>query len=324
MPRTPYSVGEEVRVTQLANHLNQAPSRSKENTALARCGVVAFINDDEDTLDIMYGQRGEEEEANVPVDRVRKLEPFESEYDRAMQSHCEMLDPFDLKDKGNVIFGLQDAETASRYYTAALRCLHCLLAVGEAAAASSLLLSDGSDVLVKSSGSQLRYLPATVICMDDGSSDTNVRYEVEYDDADCSEPAIRAASDLTPLAAAINSGSSSGSDKNRNSGDSNSGREARRQLQRSLYLNLARCHMKRSQPGWTIHYCSLALGVTESLRLLLLQQQQQSSAASTTGNTLNKYFADAYFIRAKAFLMASRPDFAKKVSVRKINTIVSY
>ena len=61
-----------------------------------------------------------------------------------------------------------------------------------------------------------------------------------------------------------------------------------RELQRSLWINLARCLLKRCQYGWTVRFASLALACSKC-------------TAHAKGTS------DALAVRCKAFLMASKP-----------------
>jgi tetratricopeptide (TPR) repeat protein len=70
-------------------------------------------------------------------------------------------------------------------------------------------------------------------------------------------------------------------------------------MQRSLYMNMARCFMKLDQKGWAIKNASLAIAVT------LAYAQHHPEVA--------KLLADCYYFRAKALIAACRPKFATQV-----------
>jgi hypothetical protein len=72
-------------------------------------------------------------------------------------------------------------------------------------------------------------------------------------------------------------------------------------LQRSLYMNMARCFMKLDQKGWAIKYASLAIAVT-------LAYAQNPSTPEVA-----KLLADCYYFRSKALIAACRPKFATQV-----------
>lgn len=251
-----FVVGQEVRII---------------HNSYSKKGVIACINYDEKLYDVLYNSTHDIEENNIPQTRIHNLESFEL-------PSADTIDkgPDEIKERGNIIFGLQDYETAIQLYLQSLRLL-----------TEKLSISAGTSVLIQSSRSQLDYFPATINYEDDLEN----MFEVEYDNEDCEECTSRNISEITAVA----------SDLKDHQRDLNM-----RLLQRSLYINLARCHIKQHQPGWTIKYCSLSIGITKSI---------QFSSISIENTSLNKFYSDAYFIRGKALIMASRPELARKDSL---------
>lgn len=76
-------------------------------------------------------------------------------------------------------------------------------------------------------------------------------------------------------------------------------------LQRSLYMNRARCAMKNEKKGWAIHWVSLAIA--------MLHSNVDVTAPSPPPPSTRKAFADCYFMRSSILLQANRPFLAKKV-----------
>ena len=104
-----YSVGDRVRVNDIKN-------------CSTKCAMIACCNSDA-TYDVLYDTRSDdcsretdEEEVSVKPARVAKLLPFE------MTSLSE-LQPLQAKDYGNIMFKLEDLDSATGYYKSALKSL---------------------------------------------------------------------------------------------------------------------------------------------------------------------------------------------------------
>eukprot|EP01038_Epipyxis_sp_PR26KG_P014779 gene14779-19861_t len=82
-----------------------------------------------------------------------------------------------------------------------------------------------------------------------------------------------------------------------------------RSLQRSLYMNMAKCCLKKNQTGWSIRYASMAL----ALLLSLSHAEDYSDVKSS-----KKQLGDAYYFRAKALITANRPQLAMKDMIQLI------
>lgn len=78
-------------------------------------------------------------------------------------------------------------------------------------------------------------------------------------------------------------------------------------LQRSLYLNLAKCSHKKSLKGWAVRYSGIAIAIVN----FILRNHQLSG---TEEKDLLKAKADSHYFRGKVLIEACRPYNAEKVS----------
>lgn len=180
------------------------------------------------------------------------------------------------KDFGNVLFGSKDYAAAMLYYQKALRAID-----------QRQRLSTGSHVIFIDP--QCGECKDGIISGEDESKekDGEVLYEVLLGDEEevttRPEHLVQIPSDLDQCL-----------------------------LQRSVYLNLARCCLKRALKGWAIRYGSIALGITRDLA---------SDHSDSADIDLNKLFADALYFRAKTMILASRSALASKVS-RPVTAVI--
>lgn len=258
----------------------------------AHVGLVSYIHSDKPNteFDIIFDQNGtDNEETNVEASRVHKLQHFEVGFHPRIHPS---EDPHQIKDFGNTLFALKDFETASKYYKYALKLL-----------SKTNTLSIGSNVLVISKESFTDIRIGMICSILTGDEKAHPRFEIVYDndhdegDDDEGVPVER----LTALCRPQKSSSSSDT----SSGIINRSALEEWQLQRSLYLNLSKCCMKTSTPGWAVKWSSMALATTR----FIIDNQDQDEAYITQ---LHKQLVDAYFIRASAYLAAGRPNLASR------------
>lgn len=240
-----FGVGDEVRVFFNEDML---PCAAGEASYATRATVALSSSDG--FVDIVLASTSETKDIdNVSIAFIQRLEPFENE-------NISKFSPVDLKEQGNLLFGLKDFDEASRRYKRALDYL--LTDDGS--------LSPGREVIYPSKDNPLIFLVAMVVSVDVD--------EVELDDAEGEEVHLPRSS-LIPLASPSN-----------------------RILQRSLYINLARCSLKLHRPGWAVRWSSLAMATTSTL--------------SRDDPIIQKYKTDELFIRIKALLAAGRPQLAER------------
>jgi len=250
--------------------------------------TVSLVHDDRATCcDVLLDATGAEEEG-VPVARLQALEPFEGQ-------PLSDFSALELKEHGNTLFKLRDYAAAARYYQAGLD-----------AALKHTHLSVGAAVLVAVSPSE--YVSGMV-------SDVHgsAFFDVVLDD-DAEESQVPAAR-LVPLATAAASTAQSKLSGPGEGSEEAAGRGADLlDMQRALYMNLTRCSLQRQppMPGWACRYGTLAVAVT---------QHKAAAEAPSSSSSSSKQLADAYFVRSKAFLAASRPQLARKVPQKAILTL---
>lgn len=239
-------------------------------------GMISALNSDESTYDIFIDDSMEgEEEISVPLSRIRPLEGFELR-------DIKLFSLSELKAHGNTLFGLKDYCAASKFYQQAIQ-----------KSSQMYNISLGCNVVV------LRHsdLPKGTTCVDGIISDSDVNdnseevFEVMLSNQ--SELYGVKHSQLIPLP------------------------QDRENLilLRSIYLNLARCDMKRNHKGWTAHHASVAVAISE----VLMSDLRDKGSAETDDVDRSKEFletnqllADALYFRAKAFVAAARPGLATK------------
>lgn len=252
--------------------------------SIAATGIISAINDESSRLsyDIFYDFFDkelfgtDEEENNVDHERISLLEAFEL-------GDIGNLSLGELKSCGNTLFGKKDYIGASRYYHEA---------IDKSTKQSEPKL--GCNVIVM----QHSDLPKGSTCMDGIISDSDVNssgeeiFEVMLSDQSEISNVLR--SQLLPLP---------------------QDRE-NLVLLRSLYLNLARCDMKRNRKGWTVYNASIAVSISE---VIFSDFTDKGSADTDSVDRTNEakevrtLLADALYFRAKAFITAARPLRASKV-----------
>lgn len=180
------------------------------------------------------------------------------------------------KDNGNVLFGLKDYITASFYYKIAIDKMKSQVAVAL-----------GSNVIV------LNYDKGTS-CIDGMVSDSEVndRGQTTFEVMLSDQSEVTTTLDkLLPVP---------------------QDREGQ-VLLRSVYLNLARCEMKRNRKGWCVQYASIAVAISDVLRSDLRDRDgEDNDAVAVEVAEIRKLYADALYFRAKALLTAARPGLAMR------------
>jgi hypothetical protein len=169
----------------------------------------------------------------------------------------------EMKDNANVLFAKKDYASAAGLYKEALKQL-----------SDSNKLSIGSNVLVASSSANGPAGDLRTGCIGDIE---NGHYSVIYDDGSDDE-------DMVPSDRIVFLSTAA----------------EERELQRSIYLNLCRCSMKKRVHGWAVKWASYALGVTQ----YILENDKYDPP-------FLKKLADGLYLRGRSFLSANRPNLAR-------------
>jgi hypothetical protein len=243
-----HHIGERVRVTG-------KPPSDQTNVA-----VIACVNLD-GTYDIIYDTKTKnepDEDHNVLGSRISALEPFEL-------SSGSFTSPLELKNQGNILFQkCKDINAATSFYNNALDDL-----------LRGVELSVGSTVLVELTECSFR--TGMVSDVDDENHTVEVMYDISslYDDDEEEEEAIvpkkrisLVAKDIDVTIPAFILGDNHSTKRTAESKEElSSSREQTTSLglQRALYMNLARCCMKRvpPRPGWAVRWASLAIALSQ-------------------------------------------------------------
>ncbi len=228
--------------------------------------VISCVADD-GAFDVLYDNRDPEEDVAVPAERILDLLPFETQADGIIEDFSQ-LSAETLKDRGNALFAAKDFCSATEYYRRAL------VALVDSGSSSGSSLSIGSQVLV---------LDMTSGDFHDGyvSSVDGDSVDVELDD---DEERTVSADAVVKLAK----------------------KPVDQVTQRAVYMNLARCALKRGLKGWAIRYASIALAVTRKV----LSEGQDGEPLLVAKKSLG----DCLFFRGKTLVAACRPGKATRVS----------
>lgn len=187
----------------------------------SRIGIISIVNDN--SCDVIYNGKSEEEESNVSFERVIQLETFESLTGEGLEAD---LDSYTLKERGNMLFGKKDFNEAKKYYEAALKHLKgkCRIQIGANVLVESL--TDFTDIKL------------------------GMISDFDNDDSPCQSASI------------IFDGVENEEIASRSQLIIISNKMEDWDLQRSLYLNLCRCCQKLSLFGWASKNASIAISVT--------------------------------------------------------------
>lgn len=258
----------------------------------SRTGMVCSVND-EGTYDVFYDTNDRkiqiegEEESCVIPSRIRPLEGFEL-------SDMNRFTIAELKAHGNILFGLKDYNNASRYYQFALDKSSSMY---EVILGCSVIVLEHPD------------LPKGQTCIDGMIADADVDsygkelYEVILSDGNEISNVKRTHVLALPQ-----------------------DRE-NLLLLRSIYLNMARCDMKRNRKGWTIHHASIAVSISQIIQSDLRDKgSAETDDADQSKEILetDQLLTDALYFRAKSFLTAARPGLATKVCTIYFSSFVKF
>ena len=282
-----FSVGQHVRVFSF-------------NRDSSKIALVAVKNDLL-SYDVIYlvktAVEEEAEEENVDASRFFSLREFEERFIKS--SDLLSGSSAEMKECGNYLFATaKDCELASFYYEKAL--VQLLLEGG------CHKISVGANVLVSIPGA-IDYASGMVYDLIEGSSSKagNI-YEIMYDD-----PAMEAqAQQLHGGGGDASSSASSfsmGADRLVLLSSSDA---ASRELQRSIYMNMARCAMKKRHFGWSVRFCSISLAIIQ------VMTSEKLLGVVVTAASPKKALCDALFLRGKSLLSLARPGFARCDSTR--------
>jgi tetratricopeptide (TPR) repeat protein len=238
----------------------------------SRRGTIMVKNTDDSyevLLTVGDGAAGEEEIV-MTADRIAPLYSFETEPTLPLEAQYAEV----WKNNGNVLFTAKDYSAALGYYQKALSCLRDNSKGSKFAMGDEVIISYQNSINYKSG------------MVSDADSDARTADVMLEGDEDEEEECGVAFDRLLPLA-----------------------KDATQQLlQRSIYLNMARCVLKQELKGWAIKYSSIAICITHAYISTARQQGVTSSKEEQS-----KLLADCYYFRAKALLAACRPKFAAQV-----------
>lgn len=240
----------------------------------ARRGTVLLTNDD-GSCEILLAKRGRqpEEEVTVLSNLMSKLHDFE----RGESPSLEVYTAQTWKAHGNTLFADKDYFQALEYYKKALCALgsynsnHKTFELGEAVIVTDTRTIDCYPGLISDADADSRKADVVI---ESTNLEDNELFGVSFDL-------------LLPLCK----------------------KEEDQLLQRSVYMNMARCSLKLEQKGWAIKYASIALAGS----LALAQQQSEQDSAQANRSEVDKLLADCYYFRGKALIAACRPKFATQV-----------
>lgn len=232
-------------------------SSSAETTS--RLAMVSFVDEGEGTCDVLYyskqgGDASSGEEEECGVELHRLAA---AEHWEQQQGECTTAQ--ELKERGNALFSRwRDYDAAEQQYQRALKLLS-----PPAATTGALVMALPSD---PSKNLDLR--AATVDVEDEGQFEVTFEEEGAGSGGEGVLAPAQIAAVLAPKA-------------------------GQRELQRVLWLNLARTALKREQHGWAARYASLSLCAAQVLES-------------------NKGQGDALAVRARVLLAAHKPHAAKR------------
>lgn len=270
----------------------------------SQLALISLGNDD-GTFDVIYNDGTEEN--NILSSRIRALEPFELEGRLDAEKGAD-----ELKEEGNTLFSLKDYSAALSWYTEATRRLAVITSSKESSSYKGFPI--GQNVLVPRENGSADYKVGVISDVDGDRCDVmydtdnrgdllaiawrdsyGQRQEDYCEDQDEEEEDIGLPqAKLIPLTRDVQG----------------------RQLQRALYMNMARCAFKRGTHGWAIRYVSLMLGVARSIYAMITESS--AAAALSVDRTeaeiavVRKQIMDGLYFRSKALLSANRPRLAAR------------
>jgi tetratricopeptide (TPR) repeat protein len=189
-----------------------------ETGDFARKGMVSIIHEENFTVDVLYNDN--EEELNVPLSRIRKLESFECGL------NLQNISLAQLKEFGNVLFGLKDFHSATAFYEKAVN------------QTCQNELQIGSNVVVLDN--HIRTCTEGMISGIMDGNNNALQYEIVLSN---DEDTLQSRDALIQVPPDIETAL----------------------LLRSIYLNLARCNLKLGLKGWAIRYASISLSIARIL-----------------------------------------------------------
>ena len=237
--------------------------------------ATILTDDGNGTFEVLLRSANEDgkDEICVKAERLSQLLPFEVE--DPLPVTYEFADAWKMN--GNALYAAKDFQESLRYYKKALIALTDVQPRADVITTFEL----GENVIMTTTRS-IDCFPGMVSDIDADAATADVM--LDWNDCDNEEYLGIPFSNLLKLAKS----------------------QKDMLLQRSIYLNMARCVLKLNQKGWAIKYSSLALAVTHGY----VQTGGEIASAE-----LNKLFADCYYFRSKALLVACRPKFATKVGI---------
>ena len=270
----------------------------------------------DDVFDVIYspqnGSLKEEEESAIALSRINALQAFE--YGETTSDG--QLEEAALKEKANTLYKLKDFDAAVEYYTLALSKMnppiHHIVSNTQLHA-SVLSFSVGQSVLV-CKNNKLDYVEAIVTDVKEGKTPSQIFVDVMWSDDINSVEKETGEEDEEEMDVSIDrvvplpNEKKNKQDDNTTKESIGNTRENAFNLIRSIFLNLARCELKRNRKGWAIKFSSIAVSIS---KYVLSKSQGNMSAGNVA--TIEKFLADALYFRINALLLANRPKFANTV-----------
>jgi hypothetical protein len=299
-----FSVGDKVRVLSV--------DKSEAHRA-----IISLYNGN-GTYDVLYSapvtvqyNQQIDEDSAITSDRISAL--LEFEYENA--STIALRTASSWKDCGNSLFALKDYLAASECYKKGIERLttfeNCYTSVNDA----NNMLTTGRAVIVTFPGS----LDCSTGIISDASADG---YDVMFGDETLEEELGIPTSRLLLLACTSSRRIVQGKESGGSAMEEPLSAAEVCLLQRSCYMNLARCTLKRRQKGWAIKYCSIALAISKHVVQLSSSSNGSRNELASTGkegkvveSANSKLLVDCLYFRGKALLAACRPKFAAMVSI---------
>lgn len=213
-----------------------------------------------------------EEESGINIDRVKKLEYFENR--NTSDNFSDNIEFSKLKEEGNVLYALRDYKSAEDYYKYSLKIMKVPFS------SSMNLFSIGQEALVEQNGS---------IDFDFGmvSGINSDKVDILLDNGDELNDCL-----LTSLVLLCNNNNN-------------------KTIQRSIYMNMARCSLKRHRNGWAVKFSSIAIAISMSI----LSNENSNNNNNINKEEIHKQLADSFYFRGKLLISINRSKFAEKVLI---------
>lgn len=265
--------------------VGQAVRVHSADRAIARRGIISVVHSLPTSIDVIYEKPLITETSGDEEERVDAIR-ISALLDFESNPSMDISSAFILKSNANTLFGLRDYQSALDLYKKAME----RLVVGIPMEIGCLVLVSYSDSVDVRTG----------MIADLNASVYDVMLDAYNGQPHSDDEAMVTADRLLVLASS----------------------PADRLLQRSLYLNMARCASKLSLKGWAVKYASIALAIS-SFQSITHQDTASTTTSIDAGISLGAsnldsvvdvagLLADCLYFRGRSLLNACRPQMAKK------------